>query len=74
MTRPRRRRWFALLVVLGLTLAACAGPVGTVRTDPKDVLRDLARSATTTGEPSWPTRNVLFEYGLFEAFGEEPEA
>jgi hypothetical protein len=68
-----RGRGLALLVALGLALAACVGPVGTVRTDPKDVLRNLARSATTTGEPSLPTRNVLFEYGLFEAFGERPE-
>ena len=72
--RPRRSRWLALLVVLGLGLAACAGPVGTIRSDPKDVLRDLARSATTTGEPSLSTRNVLFESGLFEAFEERPEA
>ena len=28
------------------------------------------RGATTTGEPSLPTRNVLFEQGLFEAYGE----
>jgi len=74
MLTPMRGRGLALLVVLCLALAACAGPVGTVRTDPKDVLRDLSLSATTTGEPSLPTRNVLFEYGLFEAFGERPEA
>jgi hypothetical protein len=71
---PIRRRRLTLLVTLGLALAACAGPVGTVRTDPKVVLRDLARGATTTGEPSLPTRNVLFEYGLFETFEEHPEA
>ena len=59
---------------LGLILAACAGPVGTTRAEPTEVLRDLARSATTTGEPSWPTRNVLFEHGLFGEFGERPEA
>jgi pimeloyl-ACP methyl ester carboxylesterase len=39
-----------------------------------DVLRDLGRSAITTGEPSLATRNVLFEYGLFKAFDEHPEA
>jgi pimeloyl-ACP methyl ester carboxylesterase len=71
---PARGRGFAVLVALSLAVAACAGPVGTVRTDPKDVLRDLARSATTTGEPSLPTRNVLFEYGLFDDFAERPEA
>ncbi|HYS17120.1 MAG TPA: hypothetical protein VET45_09380 [Candidatus Binatia bacterium] len=64
----------ALLGALCLTLAACAGPVGTVRSDPKVVLHDLSRSATTTGEPSLRTRNVLFEHGLFDAFDERPEA
>jgi pimeloyl-ACP methyl ester carboxylesterase len=63
----------ALLGALCLTLAACAGPVGTVRSDPKDVLREMSRSATTTGEPSLRTRNVLVEHGLFEAFDERPE-
>ncbi len=71
---PTHRRWLALLSALGLALAACAGPVGTVRVDPKVVQADLGRSATTTGEPSWPTRNVLFERGLFDAFADEPEA
>lgn len=66
-------RRLALFIVLCLGLAACAGPVGTVRTDPKTVLRDLARSATTTGEPSLPTRNVLFEQGLYEGFEDRPE-
>ena len=67
-------RRLAVLGVLCLTLAACASPVGTVRVDPKVVLRDLGRSAITTGEPSLPTRNVLFEHDLFEAFDQRPEA
>ena len=65
------------LVVLGalcVTLAACAGPVRAVRVDRTIAHRDLSRSAITTGEPSWPTRDVLFEQGLFETFGERPEA
>ncbi len=66
------RRW--LLVVLGLTLAACASPVQAIRVDPKAVHADLARSAVTTGEPSLPSRNVLFEQGLFDTFAERPEA
>jgi pimeloyl-ACP methyl ester carboxylesterase len=70
---PRHRRRLPLLGALCLALAACAGPVSAVRVDPKVVLRDLGRSAITTGEPSWPTRNVLFEYELFEAFGQRPE-
>ena len=67
------RRQSALLVVLCLALAACAGPIGTVRSDPKDVLRDLARSATTTGKPSLSTRNMLHVFGLFETYEERPE-
>jgi pimeloyl-ACP methyl ester carboxylesterase len=70
-TRPMRS---AGLGALCLVLAACAGPVGTTRVDPTVVQRDLGRSAVTTGEPSWPTRNVLFERGLFEAYAERPEA
>ncbi len=63
---PMPRRRLALLGALCLALAACAGPVGAVRVDPKAVLRDLGRSAITTREPSLPTRNVLFERGLFD--------
>jgi pimeloyl-ACP methyl ester carboxylesterase len=62
-----------ILAALALALAACASPVGTTRVDPTIVQRDLARSAVSTGEPSWPTRNVLFERGLFEAYAERPE-
>jgi hypothetical protein len=57
-----------------LALAACANPVYTTRADPKVVLRGLDQSAISAGEPSLPTRNVLYERGLFEAFGERPEA
>ena len=71
MTAPGWRP-LAVLGALCLALAACAGPVGTNRADPKVVLRDLARSATTTGEPSWQTRNVLLEQGRLEEFEERP--
>ena len=57
-----------------LALAACANPVYTTRADPKVVLRDLDQSAISAGAPSLPTRNVLYERGLFEAFGDRPEA
>jgi hypothetical protein len=67
-------RQLALLGALCLALAACAGPVSATRADPEVVLRDLGRSAITTGEPSLSTRNVLFERGLFEAFDKDPEA
>ena len=71
-----RRRGVGQLAWVGilcLILTACVGPVGTNRTDPKAVLRDLGRSATTTGEPTWQTRNALLEQGLFAAFEERPE-
>ncbi len=70
---PHHSRRLALVCALGLALAACAGPVTAVRVDPKVVQADLGRSAITTGEPSWPTRNVLFERGLFDAFAAQPE-
>jgi Alpha/beta hydrolase family len=74
---PRRgpiRHWrLAHLGALCLALAACAAPVRAVRVDPKAAQHGLARSAITTGDPSWPTRNVLFERGLFEAFDAHPE-
>jgi hypothetical protein len=34
---------------------------------------DLTRSAVTTGEPSWATRDVLLERGLFDTFGDRPD-
>jgi pimeloyl-ACP methyl ester carboxylesterase len=48
--------------------------VSAVRVNPRDVQHDLARSAITTGDPSWSTRNVLFEHGLFDEFDARPEA
>jgi len=68
-----RRGALPLLAVLGLALAACASPVQAIRADPRVVHRDLARSAVATGEPSTPTRNVLFERGLFGPFAQRPE-
>jgi hypothetical protein len=64
----------ALLAALGLLLAACASPVRAVRVDRTDAHRDLARSAITSGEPSWPSRVALLERGLLEAYDDEPAA
>jgi len=72
--RPTQHRRLLLLGALCLALAACAGPLGTARVDPKVVYRDLARSAVATGDPSTPTRNVLLERGLFNDFDDHPEA
>src|SRR5215831_5862642 len=62
-----------LLGAICLTLLACAGPVRAVRVDPKEVRQELSQSAISTGEPSWATRNVLFERGLFGSFSAQPE-
>jgi hypothetical protein len=68
-----RLRAPSLLAGLALALAACGGPVSANRVDLKVVQHDLARSAVTTGEPSWASRNVLLEQGLLDAYGERPE-
>ena len=62
-----------VLTVLGFFAAACASPVYAIRADPQTVYRELNRGAVASGEPSWPTRNVLRERGLLEEFGKSPE-
>jgi pimeloyl-ACP methyl ester carboxylesterase len=62
------------LGVLGAFVTACASPVSAVRVDPQTVFHQLDRSAVATGDPSWPTRNVLRETGLLEKFDESPES
>lgn len=61
-----------VLAMVGLTIAACGSPVRAVRVDRTTAHRDLTRSAVTTGEPSWATRDVLLERGLLEGFEEQP--
>lgn len=68
------QRRVALLTSLCLVLAACMSPVRAVRVDRQDAHRDLTRSAVTTDEPSWATRDVLLEQGLVESYQEDPEA
>ena len=63
-----------LLTALGLFAAACASPVYAIRAAPQTVYRELNRGAIASGEPSWPTRNVLRERGLLEEFEKRPEA
>jgi pimeloyl-ACP methyl ester carboxylesterase len=70
---PRHIVTLVLLLTLCVALGACVGPVGTTRADPKVVQAELARSATTTGDPSWATRNVLYEHGLVDLFDARPE-
>ncbi len=62
----------SLLAISCLFIAACANPVSAVRVDSKTVYGELGQSAVATGKPSTPTRNVLLERGLLEAFDEKP--
>ena len=63
-----------LIGILFLILAACASPYQAIRVPPAQAQADLGRSAVTTGEASWSTRNVLFEHGLFDEFNAHPES
>jgi hypothetical protein len=67
------RRRLAVLAALALALGACQSPVRAVRVDRPVAHRDVTRSAVTTGEPSWPTRDALLERGLLDPFEENPE-
>ncbi|HEX9814765.1 MAG TPA: hypothetical protein VGB31_07445 [Myxococcota bacterium] len=72
-----RRRSPARLVLVAAVCAAlsgCVSPVRAVRVDHKVAHQELTRSAVTTNEPSWPTRDALLERGLLDAFAERPEA
>jgi len=62
------------LILLSLFVPGCASPVFAVRTDPQTVYHELNRGAAASGEPSWPTRNVLRERGLLEDYQKRPEA
>ena len=72
LLRGRRAR-LLLLGMLCLAASACSAPVSAVRVDRTVAHRDLTRSAVTTGEPSWSTRDVLLERGLLDVFAERPE-
>src|SRR5262249_34564930 len=73
-TRTQSGARLLVLGVLAVLAAACASPVTAARVDPKTVFHQLDRSAVATGDPSWPTRNVLRESGLLEKFDKSPEA
>lgn len=68
-----RRRQIALLAALCLVLGACASPVRAIRVDWTAAHRDLTRSAIITGDPSWSSRGVLLERGLFDGYAAQPE-
>jgi pimeloyl-ACP methyl ester carboxylesterase len=68
----------ALLGVLAagaaLLLVACGPPVGVSRVSPREVSRDLTRSALNSTTPSEFSENVLHRWNLRELFRRNPEA
>ena len=70
----RRRKVRRPRMSADVTESASGGPVRAVRVDRTVAYRDLTRSAVTTGEPSWSTRDVLLERGLLELNAQRPDA
>ena len=61
-------------VALLFVSAGCATtPVGVKQLDARTVHRNLTANVISAGEPSFPTRNVLFARNLVERFRKEPE-
>jgi len=56
-----------------LLLVACGPPVGVSRVSPRDVSRDLTRSALNSDTPSEFSQNVLHRWDLRERFRRDPE-
>jgi len=55
-------------------LAACGPPVGVSRVSPREVSRDLTRSALNSSTPSEFSQNVLHRWDLRERFRRDPES
>jgi len=64
----------ALAAGLTLLLVACGPPVGVSRVSPREVSRDLTRSALNSTTPSEFSENVLHRWDLRERFRRDPEA
>src|SRR5262245_9264636 len=56
-----------------LLLVACGPPVGVSRVSPREVSRDLTRSALNSDTPSEFSQNVLHRWDLRERFRRDPE-
>jgi pimeloyl-ACP methyl ester carboxylesterase len=65
-----RRLCTALLVAL----LGCGVPVTVSREDPRTVHRELTRNVLTTNQSSDASRNVLYQWGLYDAFNDQPAA
>ncbi len=74
----RRYAGFALgwvaAALAALSVSACTPFVSVTRVSPQTVGRALAASTLSGDRPSTPTRNVLLEHGLFEAFDADPSS
>src|SRR5262245_3717746 len=57
-----------------LLLVACGPPVGVSRVSPREVSRELTRSALNSTTPSEFSENVLHRWDLRERFRRDPEA
>src|SRR5262245_3076227 len=66
----RTRAAIAVLALLG----GCGVPVTVQREDARTVHRELTRNVLTAGEVRDATRNVLFQWELFDAFNDQPAA
>ncbi len=71
--RPARRRGVGAALIVALATAACGPPVGVDRVSPRDVSRDLTRSALSSDSPSLFSRNVLARRNLADTFRRQPE-
>ena len=76
MFRSRRRAGlvtgWAVVALVALSLSACGSFVSVKRVPPETVGRELSANVLTGDRPSTPTRNVLLEHGLLEAFDADP--
>jgi len=73
LTGAESRPFAGLVVVLAALATACSVPVGVRRVDPHTVHRMLTSNVLSTGRPSGPTGNVLFQRDLVKHFADEPE-
>ncbi len=62
------------IAALALLLIGCGVPVTVRREDARTVHRELTRNALTAGEASDATRNVLYQWELFDTFNDQPAA
>ena len=76
-TRPPDRNWPArgvwALLVMALTLSACATPISVTRVDPRTVHAELTRNVLSAGEPSRFSEIVVNRAALHGKFDKDPE-